>query len=411
MARYGLSLSPQNVQCPREALRCLANAMLLQPNTRQTFIEYELPPKLARIFSEISDFDDEFLCSRILFLLTYETSYDFTPLIQDQTLADSIAKVMRRICSPLSCYSSRGIQSLRQHAAMKGSSKRTMAGSMEGMALSQSLKLLFNVLHFYPSQAKRFSGSTSSIISILLQEKKLQDPPIEPPTSELVNALLNLDLKISDRNALFPLSNPTSVVDHLIRILEAGLKHYPEKELDVAASPCISLLRRLHDLAPEDVKDFMRHRLLPTDQERKKPLGKSETLPARLLRLSTSGHTPTLRDSIPVMLFELSGKDAEKFVRNVGYGYASGFLTNNNIPAPHPPNPRDGQSSSGHQRGRSGNASENEVNFVTGQYLADEPHVEGPPMSEDEKMQEAEKLFVLFERSVLGACPLSFATN
>ena len=268
------------------------------------------------------------------------------------------------------------------------------------MALSQTLKLLFNVLYFYPSQARCFSASTPAVVRVLLQEKKLPQPPLEPPISELINALVNLDLEASDGSSLFPSSDPCQLVSHLVIIIDSGLRAYPEQALDVAVSPCLSLLLKLHALAPDEVRSFMRQKLLPTDQERGKPLGQSDTLSARLLRLSTSGHTPTLRELIPATLFELSNKDAETFVRNVGYGYASGFLTNNNIPAPTPPDSSNGPASSTRAKGRSGRASESDVNFVTGQYLADEPNIEEPPMSEEEKMQEAERLFVLFERFV-----------
>ena len=34
------------------------------------------------------------------------------------------------------------------------------------------------------------------------------------------------------------------------------------------------------------------------------------------------------------MLFELSGKDANQFVRNVGYGFAAGYLMSHDIPIP-----------------------------------------------------------------------------
>lgn len=128
--------------------------------------------------------------------------------------------------------------------------------------------------------------------------------------------------------------------------------------------------------------------LLPTDTERAKPLGKSDALSSRLLRLSTSAVTPTLRTSIQAMLFELSDEDANKFVANVGYGYASGFLMSQNIPVPQ--NATDALAEGGEGV---------RINPITGQRLDAEPQVdEGPPMTDEEKEIEAEKLFVLFER-------------
>lgn len=89
------------------------------------------------------------------------------------------------------------------------------------------------------------------------------------------------------------------------------------------------------------------------------------------------------------MLFELSGEDPTKFVANVGYGYASGFLMSQNIPVPQ--NATDSLAEGGGEGVR--------INPITGQRLDAETYVdEGPPMTDEEKEIEAEKLFVLFER-------------
>jgi len=131
----------------------------------------------------------------------------------------------------------------------------------------------------------------------------------------------------------------------------------------------------------------MQTRILPTPDERDKPLGKSNTLSARLLNLTTSAPTPNLRGSISSMLFELSNKEPAKFVQNVGYGFASGFLMSNNIPMPE-------EEVQKHARSEQGIP----VNPITGQRLDREERVESEPMTQEEKEREAERLFVLFER-------------
>jgi len=86
------------------------------------------------------------------------------------------------------------------------------------------------------------------------------------------------------------------------------------------------------------------------------------------------------------LLFELSDSDADTFVRNVGFGFASGFLMRKGIPLPNV-----GATTVG--------ASSNQaVNPVTGQRMEHEEEVELPEMTEEEKEKEAERLFVLFER-------------
>ena len=77
---------------------------------------------------------------------------------------------------------------------------------------------------------------------------------------------------------------------------------------------------------------------------------------------------------------------------NVGYGYASGYLQNRRIPFS-VPGGQTQDSAAGSQ-----SSMRSDVNPVTGQFFASEPKTEGPPMTDDEKEREAERLFVLFER-------------
>ena len=101
------------------------------------------------------------------------------------------------------------------------------------------------------------------------------------------------------------------------------------------------------------------------------------------------------------MLFECSDQDPTTFVRNVGYGFASGFLITHNLAVPE-----------GSLRASSGGGGDDaedpgerltrvdglEINPVTGQRKDKEPAISGPAMTDEEKEVEAEKLFVLFER-------------
>ena len=147
----------------------------------------------------------------------------------------------------------------------------------------------------------------------------------------------------------------------------------------------------------------MKALLLPSNEERAQPLGRSDTLAAWLLRLSTSPVAPNVRESTSSLMFELSDKDATSFVRNVGYGFASGFLMTHDLPVPE--NALEAWSTGG--SGESGledpgervtNVNGKEINPVTGQRRDMEPAAPGPEMTGAEKEREAEKLFVLFER-------------
>jgi len=261
---------------------------------------------------------------------------------------------------------------------------------MELMALAETLKLVFNIIHFHTDLSPHFTPSIPSVFKILVR-RGVTEPPLTVPARELVNVLLHLDLECDEgRKAVFPAFEPRTNARHLICILSRALIAYPPKELDDAVSPVLTLIRRIYDFAPEDVKKAMEEMLLPTTEERDKPLGKSNTLSSRLLNLSTSAMTPALRGSISSMLFELSGKDPATFVHNVGYGYASGFLMSNNISMPEDlvkANAPAGDVEGGIP-----------VNPITGQRLDREEQVEMEPMTQEEKEREAERLFVLFER-------------
>jgi len=262
---------------------------------------------------------------------------------------------------------------------------------MDDMALTETCKLIFNIIHFYSNLSEHFSKSIPPLIKIL-HKTKIPDPPLEQPIPAVINALINLDLNDKKNSglgysALFPKVEAKANAEHVINILDSAIAYYPKEELDQFASPVITLIRKIYKIAPEQVKKSMELRLLPTDTERNKPLGKSDTLSARLLQLSMSALMPTLRTSISAMMFELSGEDSTKFVRNVGYGLAAGFLMSQGIPVP-----QNAMETFSNADG------EVEINPITGQRRDMEPEDTGPPMTEEEKEREAERLFVLFER-------------
>ncbi|KAF2830660.1 hypothetical protein CC86DRAFT_283893 [Ophiobolus disseminans] len=327
--------------------------------------------------------DDEFLASRVLFLTTYDANLEYPQLVRENHLADSINAAIARHAKR---YSSK---------ARRKSLEPTQQ-SMEVMALSETLKLLFNITHFHPDLAEHFSKSIPSICKLLIR-RGISQPPLAAPVNYLVNALLNLDLEDTKgqqksyfgQNAVFPLFDQKCNAEHLVTILDESIIAYSEAELDNTIAPVLTLIRRIYEIAPEGVKKYMEHAILPTPEERDKPLGKSNTLSSRLLNLSTSALTPNLRGSISSMLFELSNKDASTFVQNVGYGFASGFLMSNNIPMPE--NAMQAHATAQAEQGIL-------VNPITGQRLDREDMQDNAPMTQEEKEREAERLFVLFER-------------
>lgn len=273
------------------------------------------------------------------------------------------------------------------------------------MALSETLKLLYNLTQLYPHHAIAFTKSIRNILEIL-SYLGVTSSPLQQPVNYLINSLLNLD--IGSKNPenlnstyLFPEMDPKRYADHLINILESSIRHYKEEQLETLISPLVTLLARVHATAPALVKKHMQGSLLPSNEERSKPLGRSDTFASKLLQLSTSP-APNLRESVSGLMFELSNKNPTAFVRNVGYGFASGFLMSHKIPVPEF---SPGESTSGNDRTEDPGETltrvdGQEINPITGQRKDMEPVNTEPEMTDEEKEMEAERLFVLFERQV-----------
>lgn len=372
----------------REALKCLANALLIKSKTRQMVVDLGYADKAA-IKLRNDNREDELLNSRILFLVSYDKTLDFNELFDNNDLAGSINRNIAR------------------HAYYYSNSKKSVSpSSIDTMALSETLKLLFNMAQFYPHRATALSRSIPQIL-IILSNIQLPSPPLQQPINYLINSLLNLDLdnqslEESAANPLFPENDQNHHANRLIAILDASIRQYKEEQLETLATPLVSLLQKIYVTAPTSVKKHLRASLLPSNDERSQPLGRSDTFASRLLRLSTSPVAPNLRECVSSLMFELSEQNPTSFVRNVGYGFASGFLMSHDIPAPGFSLQGDGL---GAASGGTDDAGETltrvdgqEINPITGQRTDMEPVDTGPEMTDMEKEREAERLFVLFER-------------
>lgn len=328
--------------------------------------------------------DDEFLISRIIFLTTYDTNIDIEKLIDEDKLADTIC------------------QNVSRHGKQCGPKIKKPLDPMQDMALIESLKLLFNLTHFCPQRSTAFSPALQPILSIISKRSISDRTPLEQPVAPLVNALINLDFESKDNAAiLFPKGSSNSNVDCLIGILDKSIKVYADEELEQLVSPLLTLLRKIYEVAPDETKQHMRSTILPSTEDRQQPLGKTESMSSKLLRLSTNPATPQVRESISSLLFDMSDKDARSFVQNVGYGFASGFLFQHNVPIPE--NALEAWSTEGSEGGNPGTRQDSrnlngKVNPITGQFLDKEERIEEIEMTEEEKEREAERLFVLFER-------------
>ncbi|KAI4207330.1 MAG: hypothetical protein LQ348_000604 [Seirophora lacunosa] len=320
--------------------------------------------------------------------MTYNTTLDFDDIFRHEQLAESVYLNIAR------------------HSKHYSKTRRKdLPSAADIQALSETLKLLFNLSQYYPQHLSDLARCAPNILKILCRIH-LATPVLQPPVTYLVNALLNLSVvyddkpqKDSDHNPYFPKPDQFCNIDRFISILDNAVRTYTEEQLETLATPLVTLLRKVFEFAPQHVRPHMQTALLPSNLERSQPLGQSNTLASRLLRLSSSAVAPSLRESVASLLFELSDKDATSFVRNVGYGFAAGFLMTHDLPVP--ASATEGWSTdegSGDLGEKLTSVGGKEINPVTGQIKEMEPKASGEEMTEEEKEREAERLFVLFER-------------
>ncbi|CAI7587162.1 hypothetical protein N7533_013644 [Penicillium manginii] len=372
LMRYGVD--GETVDVRRAALRGVANALLLDPNMRQVLVDTGYAGRLAERLKTDSS-DDEMITSRIIFLTTYDTTLDFEVLINKHSLADNVNYQLAR------------------HAKQFPKSGRASLSQMDELGLIDTLKVIFNVSKIYPDLAASFSPSIPHILKII-SRIEIPAKPLEGLLSYLINCLSVLDLeekkgKAFESSPLFPTFDKNCNVDKLINILDQAVSLYSPEELEEKAVPLLHSLIVVHEVAPDGPRKYMQWLLLPEDNDRTQPIGKSDTLSSRLLHLSTSPYA-NLKTGISELMFVLSGKDAENLTRRIGYGFAAGFLAARGMEIPQ---------SAGEAYATNTDGQDSDVNPITGQRWNAEPADTGPPMTMEEKEREAERLFVLFERA------------
>lgn len=441
--------------------------------------------RLARLMYVMQDgtADDEFLCARLLFLCAYGADPGYEKLVEKHALATSITTVwtLRRLSSPRTALHSTSPlttavpQKLTAHAASPSPSQSpadptTTATQTAPPALTETLKLLFTLLHHAPTLTPLFSGATTAAVLRLLLAaphthgavtRATHDP--SAPLPHLVSALLSLPLDAATAFDEPPPPPPpllhegsgaeesreaqdamgeTHLVACLVSLLDASLAPATPANTPMPMSapgpttsltaPLLALLRRVHALtapippaatltvAQQTARTYLSASLLPRPVDRLLPLGTGPSLPHRLLRLlspaslvppASSPAAATANSSISrssadapaaaSLLLELSGHNADALVRHIGFGLASGALADAGLSAT-APSPSSSSSST--------TIEGQPIDFVTGQFIeardaaaagTRRPDGDGAgtrEMSDAEKLREAERLYVLFER-------------
>ncbi|KAH7132778.1 guanine nucleotide exchange factor [Dactylonectria macrodidyma] len=337
------------------ALRCINNVFCLSPPTRQLFVDSGFPEALLELMQQSNDADDVSLSMRLMLLCSVDTTLDLTPHFEGGNLAQIINI------------------NISHHARD---------------AFEPSLVPTLNLLSTlganrkYESQTYRFLDSLPPILETL-KKAAIPSPPLSPLVSLLISSLLAIP---------FDQELPSSIVDKLVDILDLALPTNLDngEDADSTVSPLMALL--LRTTSQPGTKLRLRARMIASDHDRTTVLGRGDSLPHRLIRLSAEITAPNLKQLAALLLFKLSDEDPRQLITNVGYGYGVGILQSTNTPFS-PEDLETGQMAMGRSN----------VNPITGQMVAAETAASQPDLAEmtqEEKEREAERLFVLFERSV-----------
>ncbi|KWU44498.1 hypothetical protein RHOSPDRAFT_29266 [Rhodotorula sp. JG-1b] len=168
------------------------------------------------------------------------------------------------------------------------------------------------------------------------------------------------------------------------------------QKVEEVLGPVVLLLRKLSMLS--EAQAAFRKLIFPDHMDRTLPLDRQPSLAGHLIRLMSSILLPNTAFGVGEFIYNLCDRSPEKLVRTIGYGNASGFLQNRQELIPPPPVEDDETAGTTTTSGDGARTSSPRIriNPITGAY--DQKQPEGPPMTEEDKEREAERLYTLFER-------------
>ncbi|KAF7340264.1 hypothetical protein MVEN_01945300 [Mycena venus] len=375
-----------DTKASNEALRCIANTLLLAGCSRSVFID----PKVKG--SET--------CISLL-----ETPSPFiVSLVEEKRNGNTVIDILGRKVDLLLPSVTSGNKIARE--AMVEVLKLTM-------------RIFIHYLKYLDSKSEpddasdNWCSNLDSIVPPLLRVFRALLPtspsPIVAPLTNAIHTLIWIPV------SLFP----TDTILQTHSLLENAFLHYfpdaldpddpsvrelamseagpgsatDSSPLDLQLGPLVALIAR-QCVADETARTRTRDWLCPADLDRSAAAGSLESRPdmlGRCLRLLGSVYHPQLKSTVGQMLFAMCNSDAATMSTLLGYGNVAGFLFSMNImsapPAPAP--------SATTPAAVSAAAAEN-INPITG--TAQEARPPDPEMSSEEKEREMEKLFVLFDR-------------
>ncbi|RKP02699.1 hypothetical protein CXG81DRAFT_17669 [Caulochytrium protostelioides] len=443
-----------------EALKCLCNLLLQDAASRRRLHSdhggiVPLVRELQRVPGDAIE-AQAMLC-RLLFLATVDTTDAVAAIaaVLSATPASAAGSPPRGAVMELDIAETAAALPglIAHHLAAAGRRYRRPAPASlnstavyDAMMVTDLLKIVFQLTVARGAQAVASASvapaATSAgawqpilppLVDVLVHGNVPGGHTFEPPLKHAIHAVLNLspeallavheqDLaspSVPARSASASASEPESVrplvVDALLNTLEHTLcvslaawtgRHAGATHTSTAASAAAAagldepvdavlgpLLMAHITLAQADptARDQMKQRLMPADLDRSASLKDGTTVTHRLIALLTVVGADHARHAAGELLYVLSGCDARALSAYVGYGNAAGYLFQQGITLPAP-----GSGSSTRTcppadpiTGIDPAAEEQERQRIRDEWAA---------LTDEQKEQEAERLFVLFER-------------
>lgn len=379
--RYVLRKTYPSRRAMIECLTVLANALVWNETLLAHFDPGHVITKvLNECFQPSVDAKEEYLFMRLLFLFTFHGRR-----YEDKLIKTGLAAVAAKI-------------------SQTASRDAVFATDMERLAFVECMKFTFNLLHHYPLAVDYVQGYTARA---LVQIFYTLDPRAEHDLCQHIsNCLLCLPVSawLCEGDSALVLGRILSFIEIMVDPVNEQLRE------DRILAPPLSLLHCIvsalfsqHEQQQQQqqqqrgdwagLQTLCRERILPSESDRERVLGTTDSLSSYLLRITIDPVLRTTRNIIFDIFWKLSHESPDEFVANFGLGYASSFLASHGIAFPESVNTTTATAASPAQTAPA-------VNPVTGQYLQYEQRPPDPvdEMSEEEKERDAERMFVLFER-------------
>ncbi|KAG8757672.1 hypothetical protein FRC14_001734 [Serendipita sp. 396] len=384
-----------------EALRCVANALLLVESGRDTWIEVGGGQMcLQRLQDPKTTEEFCFLHARILFLVTLKQCSFLKSTVEDGKTVEAIAEEGK---SSKNKKPARTDGSSTPTTSSNGS--KDNGSTKDGKSTASSLSDPFQRAMSLLSSQRKSSSRTDVPRRSTSSASASGSPPRSTEESDVASSSRGRSsspARSKSNNSSFTMST-FQMVTQACSLLENMLaKYWPgvveadaasvrtaaTKEnlgLDEALPPLVVLMARMAEDA--EAKTEMRKWILPDDLDRSGSLEERPDTLGRCIRLMTSVYFPRLKDAIGEWLYVLCDSDGALLSAQIGYGNAAGYLFNKGIlSAPPPP-----------ASGSAGASLPDNINPITGAINRVSEDT-GPEMTEEEKEREAERLFVLFDR-------------